>query len=301
MSVGGPAPGQWICHNIEKGTARKQTLGGRGAGTPTGPARPGGEYVPDRNVFLVGMTHTHDTDTVLKTDSLTKTYVTVPALRDVSLTVTRGESVALLGANGSGKTTLINLLLGLVQPDPPPDGGEARLLGRTSGRLDASVKQRVGLVSDTASPMPWASAYQIARFYRELYPLWDMDAFMSRIAQWELDTSRKLNALSKGQRRLAEIALATSYRPELLLLDEPFNGLDPVHRLQVRTMLRQLREESGLTILYATHALSDVAKLAERVVILKAGRVALDQLVSAMSGDVDSVFLDTYGLSEGQG
>jgi ABC-2 type transport system ATP-binding protein len=237
---------------------------------------------------------------VISAIKLRKTYVTTPAVDCVSFEVQPGESVALLGENGSGKTTVLSLVLGLLAPDPPPDGGEVRTLGCANVASDSSAKQRVALIADYAGPVPWANSAEIAYLYAELYKHWDMAEWERLTARWSVPRHSALNALSKGQRRLAEVALAVAARPDLVVLDEPYNGLDPVMRHEIQTLLRELHRERGLTILYSTHILTEVDKLADRVLVLKHGKLVLDSPVADLDGGVEAAFLRHHDLLAGE-
>lgn len=229
---------------------------------------------------------------IIEVRGLSKDFDPVLALRDVTLSVNRGESVALLGANGAGKSTLINLLLGFLDPT----AGSSRLFGVPSRDLSGSIKDRLYCIADHASPFPWASAWSISRLYASLYTRWRQDIFERYMERWRLDDQKKLAQLSKGQRRLAEITLAMACSPELLLLDEPFNGLDSVMRIQVQKLFRKFLTDENGTIFYTTHILSEVDTIARRIVILKKGEVAADILLEAVPEGVEKLFVSVYGL-----
>lgn len=233
---------------------------------------------------------------LITADTLSKTYAETTALDKVSLTVESGEAVALLGQNGAGKSTLTNIVAGLLAPDAPPDSGRCTVFGRDSTVLDPATREKTALISDEAGPVAWVSASEIARLYRSLYKRWDGARFTKLLSQWGIDTARPLRKLSKGQRRLAEIALATSCRPELVILDEPFNGLDPVMRVRIQRLLASMNRDEGATIVYATHVLGEVPAIAGRVVILRKGVKVCDSPIDALDGGVEGAFMRCYGL-----
>jgi ABC-2 type transport system ATP-binding protein len=229
-------------------------------------------------------------------EGLTKIYAEVKALDKVDIIIEEGEAVALLGQNGAGKSTLANIIVGLIAPEAPPDSGRCLVFGRDSVSLDPLTRERIALISDEAGPVSWVSANETARLYASLYRRWDGEGCARLLAHWEIDSARPLRKLSKGQRRLAEIALAASCRPHLMVLDEPFNGLDPVMRVRIQRLLSSLNREEGTTIVYATHVLGEVTTIANRAVILRQGRKVCDSPVSELAGGVEATFMRCYGL-----
>jgi len=236
------------------------------------------------------------TEAVIITDKLTKNYGVLTALNEFSLTVEKRDLLALLGANGAGKTTLIRILLGLSRQEAPPDGGTANVLGYSSEKLPRSAKEKIGFISDDSSPMPWASGSAIADFYSNIYPEWDAGEFVRLTDLWHLDVRRKLHSLSKGQKRLMEFALVLSYRPQLLVMDEPFNGLDAVNRILLMDFIKKLRLERDITILYTTHVLEEVEKIADRIVIMRNGMNIFNSTVDAMEKSVENTFRECYEI-----
>jgi ABC-2 type transport system ATP-binding protein len=233
----------------------------------------------------------------IKADSLSKTYSTVKALNDFSLEVREGESVALLVANGAGKSTFIRIALGLESPEAPPEGGHSEISGIPSLSLKPSSLQNIGYISSDMSPVPWAPIGDIADFYSSIYHKWDSQLFESYMKQWSLEKNRKLKDLSKGQRRLSEFALVLSYHPELLILDEPFDGLDAVNRINLQEILKELQTKKQVTILYTTHVLEEVHKLADRLVIIREGKKVYDKLAKESVDSIEVIFRKHYGIA----
>ena len=217
---------------------------------------------------------------VIQTNALTKKYGAVTAL----------------GANGAGKSTLIKILLGLESPGAPPHGGDAMVLGNGNGRLSPETRQKIGYISDDAGPVAWASADDIARLYSSLYRRWEDSLYREYARKWHLATTKKLKDVSKGQKRLMEFILVLAYRPELLILDEPFNGLDAVNRIVLQNLLKQCQREQGVTILYTTHVLDEVGRLADRLVIARNGKKVHDDVIGA-TDSVERIFRLHYGMA----
>jgi ABC-2 type transport system ATP-binding protein len=239
-------------------------------------------------------------DKIAEITNLSKSYGSLFALKDFSLNIYKGDFIALLGANGAGKTTLIKILLGLCKQDDPPGGGSCTLFGCASSKLDRSVKERIGFISDDSSPVPWASGLAIAKFYSNIYPKWDIDMFFSLAKTWKLDTGRKLNALSKGQKRLMEFALVLSHNPEFLVMDEPFNGLDAVNRIYLMNYIKEFHSEKKISILYTTHILEEVEKITDKVLIIRNGIKVFEGRSADMEESIERTFCRCYEISQKQ-
>ena len=204
-----------------------------------------------------------------------KRRLTVPALADVSFTVTPGECVAILGQNGSGKSTLIRALSTLLLPD----GGVARVFGHDVVRDAAAVRRLVNRVSVEASFFKRMSAVEnlsySARFYgqtpsvtRRLIP-----EILEEVGFSATRSSEPMEDLSRGMQQKVALARALLTTPVMLLLDEPTTGLDPRSKREVQAFIHRLRAEHDTTILLCTHDMAEAQNLAERVGILHAGRL----------------------------
>ena len=229
----------------------------------------------------------------IEIQGLTKKYITLMALRNVSLNVNRGESVGLIGSNGAGKSTLLHILMGFISFDE----GIVKILGKSSVHIDATTKEKIGFVAEEISLLPWATLLDIAGLYKHLYSQWDEDMLSRFIAEWEIVTDKHMRSVSKGQRRLAELALCFSCHPTILLLDEPFLGLDSVMRIKVLSVMKEMNSQYGTTIFYSSHILSDIEKIANRVIIIRQGEICLDEQISNLQSSVEKTFVKYYGLS----
>ncbi len=232
----------------------------------------------------------------IEIQGLTKKYITLTALRNVSLNVARGESVGLVGANGAGKTTLLYILMGFISYDE----GMVKILGTSSAHIDAATKEKIGFVAEEISLLPWATLLDIAGLYKHLYSRWDEEMLFRFIEDWEIIAEKRMRSMSKGQRRLAELALCFSCHPTILLLDEPFIGLDTVMRLKVLSVMKEMNSQYGTTIFYSSHILSDIEKIAHRVIIIREGGICLDEQISNLESSVGKTFVKYYGLSTGE-
>ncbi len=224
---------------------------------------------------------------------LIKEYLVCGALDGVTFSVARGESIGLLGSNGAGKSTLLHILMGFTTSG----GGTASIFGLPCGELDRSTKERIGFVAEEASLPPWATLRELAGLYASLYSRWDGNLLDHFIDEWEILPDRRMNNLSKGQKRIAELALCFSCRPDLLLLDEPFSGLDAVMRRDVIRLIGEMSGE-GRTIVYSSHILSDIERIADRIIILRKGEICLDARRADLGESVEEAFFRHYNLDD---
>ena len=197
----------------------------------------------------------------------------LPVLDGVSFSVAEGEVVGLLGRNGAGKTTLINIAIGLLSPQ----GGAVRVLGTVPTEDPVAVKRRVGYVSEDQILPPRSSVAELLAFQRYLFPQWDQALERRLLERFALAPRSKIHRLSKGQARQVALLCAVCHRPELLLLDEPAGGLDPVARREFLETSIQLLNREGTAILFSSHNMSDVERIGGRVVLLDKGRVRIDR------------------------
>ncbi len=205
---------------------------------------------------------------------LTKRYGTLAAVDDVSLEVARGEIYALLGLNGAGKTTTIRMLLGMIRPS----GGSVSVLGTRVSARERSVWSRVGYLVETPSAYPELTVRQNLEAVRRLRKLPDRDAVEAVIDRLVLTryADRPARTLSLGNAQRLGLAKALIHRPDLLILDEPANGLDPAGVVEIRTLLRRLAERDGVTIFLSSHILAEVARLATRIGVIHEGRLVTE-------------------------
>lgn len=213
------------------------------------------------------------TGPVISLDSVTKSYGGF-TLGPLDLRIDPGYVVAVVGPNGSGKSTLFRMLMGLSEPD----AGELTLFGRRHPRDEVEIKQRIGYVPETSSGHDDMSAKELGEFVRRWYPRWSDKTYSALLQRFEIPTGQRFGKLSKGMQRRLDFALAAAREPELLLLDEPTDGVDPFAR---RAMLEEFssfldggESESGeeRTLVFATHVMDEVRRIADYVVFLHSGR-----------------------------
>jgi ABC-type multidrug transport system ATPase subunit len=215
---------------------------------------------------------------LVRTEKLARRFGPVDAVRDLTLDVQRGEVFALLGPNGAGKTTAMRTIANVLEPT----GGRAEVLGVDSRRLGPSELRRIGYVSESQDLPDDLSGEEMFAFLRPLYPGWD-DAFARELAlQFRLPLARRLRDLSRGMRMKTALVSSLAYRPELLLLDEPFAGLDPLVREEVIDGVLSLGDREGWTVLLCSHDVDEVERLADRVGILDRGAMVLVEEVESL-------------------
>ena len=195
------------------------------------------------------------------------------ALTGLDLSLAEGKVAALLGPNGAGKTTTLKLLMNLLSPSE----GTARVLGVDSRRLGPDEFAQIGYVSENQQLPLWMSVQQLLDYCRPLYPTWDKDLERQLISQFDLPLERKLRQLSRGMLMKAALLSSIAYRPKLLVLDEPFSGLDPLVREEFVHGVIEVSLSGDWTILVSSHDIEEVERLADHVVLLDRGRMSLNE------------------------
>ena len=204
--------------------------------------------------------------------SLSKQYrAGAEAVRNLTFEIAPGSVFALMGRNGAGKTTTIHLLLDLILPS----GGEARIFGVPAAKLRPEHRQRIGYVSENQRLPDWMRVEEFLRFLKPMYPTWDDSLTQKLVKLFALPMSQRLDRLSRGQRMKVAFLGALCYRPEVLILDEPFSGLDSVMRQDLLDALIEFLGEDERTVLLSSHDLGEVERLADTIGVLNHGRLGL--------------------------
>lgn len=221
---------------------------------------------------------THSSDPIVETSGLTKRFGRVTALDSLNLQLPAGSACALVGANGAGKSTTFHLLLGSVRPTC----GESRVFGIRSDKLREQDYQRLGFVAEGTKLPEWMHTDEFLRYCRGMYPTWD-DDFAAKLARiLDFPKRARIDGLSRGTKMKLALISSLAYRPSLLLLDEPFAGLDVVVRDELVQALVELMQQEEWTILLASHEAPEIEQLADRIVFLQAGRLVSDDPVDDM-------------------
>ena len=217
---------------------------------------------------------------IIETNHLSHRYWRTEALRGLNLAVPAGSVYALLGANGAGKTTAIKVLMNLLEPS----AGEARVLGVDSRRLGPAQRAQIGYVSENQKLPLWMTVRQLLDYCRPFYPAWDAALEQELLAQFNLPPARPLKHLSRGMLMKAALLSSLAYRPKLLVLDEPFSGLDALSRDDFVRGLLEASELGDWTVFISSHDIEEVERLADHVGFLEEGRLRFSETTETLLG-----------------
>ena len=214
----------------------------------------------------------------LETEHLSRRYGRTEAVRDLTLSVPEGSVFAFVGPNGAGKTTTIKAVMNLLEPS----AGRATVLGVNSRRLGPPQLRQIGYVSENQELPNWMTVRQLVAHVKPLYPSWD-DSFATSLGrQFDLPPGRQLKALSRGMRMKAALLASLAYRPRLLVMDEPFAGLDALVRDELIQGVLELTQQEHWTVFISSHDIDEVERLADWIGIINEGRLHLSEPVTSL-------------------
>ncbi|MCZ0756344.1 ABC transporter ATP-binding protein [Anoxybacillus sp. J5B_2022] len=213
-----------------------------------------------------------------------KEFADIEAVKEVSLHVARGSIYGLLGSNGAGKTTLLKMLAGIYKQDR----GDILIAGEPVFE-NTNVKQRLLFLPDALYFFPQTTIRQMAQFYRDLYPSWSEERFVRLQEAFPLALDKKIHRMSKGMQRQAAFWLAFSVKPEVMILDEPLDGLDAVMRQKVKNLLVQEVAERQMTVIMSSHNLREVEDLCDHIGILHQGEIVLEKEMDELKTDIHKI------------
>jgi ABC-2 type transport system ATP-binding protein len=225
----------------------------------------------------------------LYAEGLGKRFREKLVLRDLDFRLGEGQVLGLIGRNGAGKSTLIRCLLGLLARD----GGACRVFGEPSDALSDAVKARLAYVPQQPNALGWLRAGEMLEFLGRFYPQWDAALAGQLLQRWDLDPRQRVEQLSPGERQRLALIRALAARPDLLVLDEPAAALDPVARRDLLREIALLAGDNGATVLFSTHILSDLERVASHVAFLDRGRLLVEGELDGLKERYASVQLPT--------
>lgn len=226
-------------------------------------------------------------DSVISFVDVHKRYGSVQVLQGLDLNVERGEVFGFLGRNGAGKSTAIRMLMGITQADQ----GEIALFGQTitgkrARKNTIALRRRIGYVAQEQNFYSWMTPRSLARFVRGFYPAWDEAVYLHLTDAFDLPRSRRVGTFSGGMKAKLGLSLALATQPELLVLDEPTAGMDPVARREFLDLVREQAQASGSTIFFSTHLIDEIEAAADQIAIVDRGRALYDGSLENLANSV---------------
>ncbi len=218
-------------------------------------------------------------------DNVTRTYGRRVALSGFSLRVEPGTVLGLVGRNGAGKTTALRLAHGILWPD----SGSVRVLGLDPVKQGIEVRTRCSLLAEESALYPWMTVGEIVDFASKLHPRWDASVAASYMKRLELDAKAKIKTLSRGTKAKVALLLAVAVRPDLLLLDDPTAGLDPLVRREVLEGILEAIPGEGGAVVYASHMVTDLERIADRIAYIDGGRLQLSGTIDELKARIRRV------------
>ena len=213
----------------------------------------------------------HLSPSIIDVHRLTRQFGAKTALNELSLAIPRGGVFGLIGGNGAGKTTLIRHVLGLLRAQ----SGSVKVFGFNPVENPVAVLGRIGYLSEDRDLPNWMRVGELMRYTQAFFPQWD-ESFAEELREmFDLDPQARIRNLSRGQRARAGLLVALAHRPELLVLDEPSSGLDPVVRRDILGAIIRTIADEGRTVLFSSHLLDEVERVADHVAIIHQGRILL--------------------------
>ena len=230
---------------------------------------------------------------ILEVTGLSRKFKRKYALEDVTLAVPRGVVFGLVGENGAGKTTLLRHLLGMLRPT----AGQVRVFDRDPIEAPVEVLSRIGFLSEERDLPGWMTVQELMRYTQAFYPDWDEDYAEALRDHFALDPHSKIKHLSRGEQAKTGLLVALAYRPELLMLDEPSAGLDPVARRDILEAIVRTVAEEGRTVIFSSHLLDEIERVSDQVAMIHEGKLIFQGALDAIKANHQA--LDLTHPSEG--
>lgn len=221
---------------------------------------------------------------MIQFENISKRFESMEVVGSVNITINKGSIYGLLGSNGAGKTTLLKLLAGIYLQD----SGSLSIEGQ-SVYENTLTKNRLFFIPDYPYFLPQYTILQMGQFYKNIYSNWDETRFQLLIKSFEIDPNKRLHKYSKGLQRQAAFILALSTNPEILVLDEPMDGLDPVVRKKIKSLIIDDVAEREMTVLISSHNLREVEDICDTVGILHKGKMMIQRELDDLKSDIHKI------------
>ncbi len=222
--------------------------------------------------------------TILSLQDVRKSFGSLQVLDGLSLAVQPGEVFGFLGRNGAGKSTAIRILMGIMRSD----AGQIQVFGRPLHSDVIGIRQRIGYVAQDQNMYPWMTPRVLSKFVSGFYPRWDERRFQQLLSDFDLPPKRRVGTFSGGMKAKLALTLALSTRPELLILDEPTAGMDPVARREFLDLVRDQAIQDGATTFFSTHLIDEIEAVADRIGIVESGRTIYDGELDPLRNSIGS-------------
>lgn len=223
-------------------------------------------------------------------------------LDNINLTLEKGMVMGLVGENGAGKTTIIRLILNAIEKN----SGEVKILGLDNVKNEVEAKRKIGYVADEDYLLVTSNIKKYAKAFATVYENWDQELFEHYARMWKLPPKKKFSEYSKGMKTKAMLALTLAHKPELIILDEPTAGLDPVARIEVLDILRDAVADGECSVLFSTHITGDLDKIADSITVLIDGKIKestdidkVEEKYAVISGSLSELSEDKKALCIG--
>lgn len=224
----------------------------------------------------------------IETYQLTKQYGNKTAVNQLDLTIKKGGIHAIVGSNGAGKSTLFRLLLGVATPT----SGYAKVLGQDSQKLSADIRGKVGYVNEEHTLPNWMTVEKVVAMQKHFYPKWNESIYQKVIGFFDVDLKQNVAGLSRGERAGFNLSMALAQSPEILILDEPTLGLDVVAKQSFLEALMFTETENESTIIYCSHQMEEVERVADNLIILEKGRLTNNSIPDDFVERISSWIVD---------